>query len=80
MQIKADIFNRKIRVLKDWEIGTVALAYLCAAARGEEGSILDNVRAHTEDKSVYLPNPRQVELYRKKMERYIKLYPALKQV
>jgi len=78
MQIKADIFGRDIHVLKDWEIGTVALAYLCAAARGEEGAILDNMLSHTTDRSVYIPNPRQVERYKEKMERYIKLYPAIK--
>jgi len=80
MQIKADIFNRDIHVLEDWEIGTVALAYLCASSRGEEGAILDNVLKHTEVRNVYTPNPKQVELYAKKMERFIKLYPAIKGV
>jgi len=80
MQIKADIFEREIHVLEDWEIGTVALAYLCAAARGEEGAILDNLLAHTEIQRIYKPNPRFVEIYKKKMERYMTLYHAVKEV
>ena len=78
MQIKADIFGRDIQVLEDWEIGTVALAYLCAATRGEEGAILENLMSHTEVKKIYTPDPVKAEIYSRKMERYIKLYPAIK--
>ena len=78
MQIKADIFDRDIQVLEDWEIGTVALAYLCAASRGEEGAILENVLSHTEVKKVYSPDPVKAEIYSRKMERFLKLYPAIK--
>jgi len=80
MQIKADIFNREIHVLKDWEIGTVALTYLCAASRGEEGAIFDNVLTHTAVSRVYTPNRKHAEIYNEKMERYKKLYPAVKGV
>jgi len=80
MQIKADILGREIHVLEDWEIGTIALAYLCAAARGEEGAIFDNLLAHTEIRKVYMPDPQKAEIYSRKMERYEKLYPALKGV
>ena len=80
MQIKADIFGKEIHVLEDWEIGTVALAYLCASAGGEESGVLDNLLAHTVVGRVYKPNPETAEIYNKKMERYKKLYPQIREV
>ena len=80
MQIKADIFDRDIYVLSDREIGATALAKLCASAMGEADPIFAGGREYTEISRVYKPDPRKAEIYSRKMERYSRLYPAIKGV
>ena len=78
MQIKADILNREVHVLKNWEIGTVALSSLCAMSMGEAGVTLENARANTSVDRIYKPNEKRAEVYNKKMEQYRNLYSSIK--
>ena len=80
MQIKADVLNRDVQVLKNWEIGTIALAALCAMSMGEAGAILENARANTSVSHIYEPNQRNVEIYNRKMEQYRNLYHSVKRL
>jgi xylulokinase len=78
MQIKADVLGRCVETLKNREIGTIALALLCAKATGEIDDLHASAKAGAGVSAVFEPDPRRSEIYAKKMEQYRKLYGAVK--
>jgi xylulokinase len=80
MQIKADVLGRRVETLKDREIGTIALAILCAKATGEIVDLHSAAKAGAGVSAVFEPDPGRAEIYTKKMEQYRKLYGAIKSI
>lgn len=78
MQIFADIFNRKIEVVKDSQVaGAIGGAFLAALGLGMYDSF-DDAKQWARVSQVYDPNPQNAELYRKGFENFKQPYYALK--
>lgn len=78
MQIKADVLGRRVETLEQREGGTIALGLLCAKAMGEICDLPSAAKAGARVCAVYDPDPVHAEYYSKKMEKYQKLYGAIK--
>jgi xylulokinase len=77
MQIKADVTNREINVLKNWETGTIGLALLCANAMGEIDDIAVAAVKLSEIEKIFRPDPERAAFYKSKMEVYKNIYPVI---
>jgi len=80
MQTKADIMNRDISILATPEAGTVGLALLCAYATGDIDDIVTAARNAAKKTKTYQPNPKYVPIYASMMERYCRIYPAMRSI
>jgi xylulokinase len=80
MQIKADVMNRNIAVLETAEAGTLGLILLCAKAMGEIDDLASTARKIAKRSRTFIPNPKHVPIYASLMERYRRVYPALRMV
>jgi xylulokinase len=80
MQIKADVMNREIDVLETSEAGTLGLILLCSQAMGEIDDLAVAARRIAKRSRTFVPNPENVRIYASLMERYSRVYPALRTV
>jgi len=78
MQIFADIFNRKIEVVKDSQVaGAIGGAFLAALGLGMYDSF-DDAKQWAKVSQVYEPNPKNAELYKDGFENFKQSYDELK--
>ena len=80
MQIKADVMSREISILATPESGTVALALLCARAMGDVDDLAAAARSAAKTVRTYVPNPALADRYASLMERYCRIYPAVRTI
>ena len=79
MQIFADIFNRKIEVVKDTQVaGAIGGAFLAALGLGIYHSFED-AKQWARISQAYEPNPENTELYEKGFENFKQSYSELKE-
>ncbi len=76
MQIKADILGVPLSSLDTEEVGAAGTAYLAGRAVGmyTKGKAVSSLR------KVYTPNAANAEFYAAQLERYKKMYPAVKDI
>lgn len=79
MQIKADILNRDVANVVEKDSAPLGAAMIAMKAKGVYGTIEDAVRACVKIDQVYHPNPKLVEAYDRKYQKYTKLYDCLKE-
>ena len=80
MQIKSDVMRRDISVLGTPESGTVALALLCANVMGDICDIKESARRAAKKVKTYVPNPEFTDMYASLMDRYCRIYPAIREI
>lgn len=80
MQIKADIMDRELHTLRVNETGTLGLALLCAKAVGDITDLAREAGRLQQIRRVYRPDPARAAVYKKQMERYRKIYPAMQEI
>jgi xylulokinase len=78
MQIKADIMNRRIDVLQNWEIGTVGLALICAKAMGDIEDLGAAAKGIARISRSYEPDAARAEHYASKLKEYRSIYTSIK--
>jgi xylulokinase len=78
MQIKADIMNKRIDVLENWEIGTIGLALICAKAMGNIDDIGVAAKKIAKIARSYEPDPERAEHYARKLKEYRSVYTSIK--
>lgn len=76
MQLKADILEQKISILKNKNAGITALAMICAVADGQYGDYEQASRFFVKTEGEFLPKKD----YRGKYEKYKKLYHMTKEL
>jgi xylulokinase len=74
LEIKADILQIPVSVLRVQEAGALGCAVICAAACGVYGSLEEAARTMSSPGETVEPNPRYREFYREKFELYRKLH------
>lgn len=77
-QIKADITGRKIEVPSSDTATTLGAAILAGVGTGVYSGFDEAVKKTVEIKRVHTPNSGNSEIYKQQYEKYLKLYPALK--
>ena len=77
LQIRADVFNKKIYSLECEDAGTLGCAIIAAASVGNYENIFDAVSAMVRFKKIYSPNPEKVQYYEKKYQQFKKLYEKM---
>jgi sugar (pentulose or hexulose) kinase len=77
MQIRADIFNKKMLCLEHNESGTLGCMILTATALGEYDTIKNAVEKVIKIKETYQPDFKNHEIYKEKYEMYKKLYELM---
>ncbi|MDR3225339.1 MAG: hypothetical protein LBT52_03460 [Clostridiales Family XIII bacterium] len=78
MQIKADIMDRRIDVLENWEIGTIGLALICAKAMGDIDDLGDAAKRISKVAKSYEPDRERAEHYARKLKEYRGIYTSIK--
>lgn len=77
LQIRADIFNKKVLCLENIESGTLGCMILTATALGEFESIKEAVEKVVKIKKIYQPNLKNHNSYKEKYKKYKKLYEIM---
>lgn len=80
MQIRADIYERKVEVPAIAEAGTIANAILCYKALGVFGTVEEAQNALIAKGKTYLPKEQNKSIYRNNYKRYLHLYTLLKEL
>lgn len=80
MQIKADVMNREIATLETSEAGTLGLVLLCGKAMGEIDDLASAAKGSAKRLKTFVPDPKRASVYASLMERYNRVYPALRTV
>ncbi|MBS4460993.1 xylulokinase [Aerococcaceae bacterium zg-B36] len=80
LQMQADIFNADIITLETEQGPGVGAAMLAALGSGAVSSVEECIEKFVKYDCRYQPIAENVEKYRKVYERYVKVYPALKQI
>lgn len=78
MQLRADIFERKLYTARNKEAGTLASALLCYANIGVYRDIREAQEHLVEIESVHLPEQKNSAAYVKKRKEYHRFYEAVK--
>jgi xylulokinase len=76
-QLKADMTNMPIAVVKHPEPGTLGAALLAGLAVGIYTDLEEISRKYSGTKAVYEPNPRRADLHQERYEKYCKLMALL---
>jgi xylulokinase len=77
MQIKADIMNRDIHALSEWQTGTIGLALICAKAMGEIDDLAIAAKRIAKIEKIYRPDPERARHYIQGSRRYMRLYTSI---
>ncbi|NLC39930.1 MAG: xylulose kinase, partial [Clostridiaceae bacterium] len=80
LQIRADIFGKKITAMNYEEAGTLGTAILAGVAAGYYPSVHEAASKLNQVKTYYLPNKINSEYYSDRYEKYKLLYNLLKAV
>ncbi len=80
LQLKADIFDREVLSLDVSEAASLGVAILAGVAVGEYKDVREAVGLLVKEKKRFFPNNERVEKYEQKFEKYMKLYPLMKQI
>lgn len=80
LQIKADIFNKRVLSLHTSEAACLGGAILGGVAIGIFSSISEAVEEMVKARAIYKPNPEIVGKYQRRFEIYSRIYPALKEL
>ncbi len=80
MQIRADILEQDIVVAKNSEAGTLGSAMISYTKLGLYGSLEEAQQHLVELSTIYKPNAKSVEIYRKNYEKYKKVYQTMKEI
>ena len=80
LQIKADIFNRRVVSLETSEAACLGVALLAGVAAGAYGSLEEAVAATVRAVRTYEPEPRRAAYYEDQFARYRQLYPLTRQL
>ena len=80
MQLRADIFERDVRIPLHREAGVLGSAILCHAKLGLYDGIPQAQKEMVRFQSTFTPGAENVPIYRKKYQQYQRLYKAMKGV
>jgi len=80
LQIKADIFNRRVVSLETSEAACLGVALLAGVAAGAYESLEEAVAASVHPVRTYEPDPARTRYYDEQFARYRDLYPLLRQL
>ncbi len=80
LQIKADILNRPVTALDAREAGACGTCMLAGCAAGMFTSLEEARKLFVKEKKTFIPNPQNVKIYKENYEKYIKMYPMMKEV
>jgi len=80
MQVKADILGKNIITTEASEAGSLGVALLAAYANGKFSSIKNAIKNMVRIKRVYLNERKNNDYYRKKYDKYKRLYSILKDI
>ncbi len=78
LQLKADMFGRKMVALSVEEAGTVGAAILAGVAIGKYKSIDEAVSRFVKIKKEFYPNMKNNEIYQENYKKYKKIYSKIK--
>ncbi|MEF9990400.1 MAG: FGGY-family carbohydrate kinase [Christensenellaceae bacterium] len=78
MQIRADVFGRKIYITNIGEAGTLASAILCFVKLGVYSSVQEAQKKYINIAQEYQPISENVIQYKRSYQKYAKLYKLLK--
>ncbi len=78
LQLKADTFGVRVVSLKVSEASGLGPAILAGAAIGEFDSMRQGVEATVQIKEVYEPNPTEQAKYEERYQRFVEIYPLLR--
>lgn len=76
-QMRADIFNKEVTMLKNKESGTLGCAILAGAALGVYKNIEDGIEKAVQTGRTFYPDTKRREIYMKKYEKFKKLYALM---
>ena len=74
LQLRADVFNKKVVILKNKEAGTLGAAITAGTAIGKFITFEEGVHSTVKFAGTYLPNPQKHNLYMEQYKKYKKLY------
>lgn len=78
LQLKADMFNKRIVRLKTTEAACQGMAIAAGVATGEYASFGEAVKTVVKPDKTFLPNRERARIYEEKLATYRKIYPVLK--
>lgn len=78
LQLKADLYGKKMVSLKVSEAASLGAAILAGVATGEYSSIEEAVEATVKIKEVFYPQEEKKRIYEEKFQIYKDIYPTLK--
>ncbi len=78
LQLKADMFNKRIVRLKTTEAACQGMAIAAGVATGVYTSFADAVKLLVKPDRTFVPNKRNASIYEEKLATYRRIYPALK--
>lgn len=74
LQMRANVFNKEMAVLKNTEAGTAGCAIIAALALGKFKTYEEATKAMTQIERIYYPDPSKHELYEANYNKFKKLY------
>lgn len=80
LQLKADMFNKKVLSLNVSEAACSGTAILAGVAIGQFKSINEAVKIFVKSTGIYKPDVKIANIYEKKFQTYAKIYPAIKDI
>ena len=78
LQMKADVMNLSVTALACADAGTVGSAMLTGVAIGFFVNLQEAAQCLIEERETYYPRPEMHEKYQKELERYFRLYQAVR--
>ena len=78
LSIKADVWNRPVSVLDGTEAGAAGTAMLTGVALGIYPSLPEAAKVFVRPGKTYYPNPENVAYYQKQLEKYRRMYEAVR--
>lgn len=77
LQIRADVFNKKVITLMNDESGTLGCMMMAAVGDGAYSSPMEAIQRAVKIRKEYLPDPKQHAYYMEKYKKYKKLYELM---
>lgn len=77
LRLRADIFNKKVRSLKNNESGTAGCMIAAAVGLGAYSSFEEGIKHIVKTEKEFFPDERRQEYYRGKFRRYRQLYERM---